>query len=101
MVLQARAIKAEEAVEIGLANELVAEAQLMDRAIELAGELAALPPQAYRMAKDSLHRGYESSMEREWAANIVTQSVLIKSEDFAEGRIRSVGKKRPGQFTGR
>lgn len=100
MVLQARAIKAEEAVEIGLANELVAEDRLMERALELASELASLPPQAYRTVKDALHRGYESTMEREWAANVVAQSVLIKSEDFEEG-VAAAMEKRPGNFTGR
>lgn len=99
MVLQGRAIKAEEAKQIGLVNELVSETELRDRAIALAEELTALPPQAYRMVKEGLHRGMESSMEKEWGTNVFAQSALIASEDFAEG-LAAVKEKRQGVFKG-
>jgi enoyl-CoA hydratase/carnithine racemase len=100
MVLQGRQVRAEEAVRIGLAREMVEPEALLDRAIELARELAALPPQAYRLAKAGLHRGFESGMEQEWAANASAQAILISSEDFAEG-LEAVKQKRKARFLGR
>lgn len=100
MVLQGRRVRAEEAVRIGLAKEMVETESLRDRAIELARELAALPPHAYRLAKAGLHRGFESGMEQEWAANASAQAILISSEDFAEG-LEAVKEKRGANFSGR
>ena len=85
MILQGRRIKAEEAVTIGLANELVPAEKLRDRAMELATELAALPPQGYRLAKMAFHRAFESTMENEWTTNAMSQAILMATEDFAEG----------------
>ncbi len=100
MILQGRRIKAEEAVKIGLANELVPADRLRDRAMELARELAALPPQAYRIAKLSFHRALESTMENEWNANAMAQAILMSSEDFAEG-VASVREGRTPHYIGR
>ncbi len=100
MVLRGRPVDADEAVAIGLANELVPEEQLVQRSLELAGELAALPPLAYSAVKDGLHRGMESAMEHEWSVNVTAQSMLIDSDDFAEG-LAAMGDKRRGEFRGR
>ena len=99
MVLQGRAVKAEEAKQMGLVNELLPEEQLRDRAIALAEELSALPPQAYQIVKESLHRGMESSMDKEWGTNVLAQAALIASDDFAEG-LEAVKEKRQGVFKG-
>jgi enoyl-CoA hydratase/carnithine racemase len=82
MVLQGRPVDAPEALGIGLVNEVVPDAQLDPRAIELARELADLPAEAYRAVKEGLHRGMESTMDDEWAGNVATQSGLIASEEF-------------------
>jgi enoyl-CoA hydratase/carnithine racemase len=100
MALKGRQVPAKEALEWGLANEVVAGDAYLKRAIELAQELAALPPQGYRLAKIGLHRGLDSTMEQEWVANAMAQPLLINSEDFREG-LASVMERRPAQFHGR
>ena len=82
MVLRAQAISGREALQIGLATELVDAEQLRGRAIELAAELAALPHRAYALAKEGLHQGLGSTLEREWPAAIAAQATLLASPDF-------------------
>jgi enoyl-CoA hydratase/carnithine racemase len=99
IVLTGRAVGAEEALQIGLVGRIVPNEQLHATAIAQAKELAALPPLAYRAVKEALHRGLESSMEKEWATNVLSQTLLLGSDDFKEG-LASVLERRPGQFKG-
>jgi enoyl-CoA hydratase/carnithine racemase len=68
-------------------QELVPQAREPDRlrarVQERATAMAALPAHAFRAAKEAIHRGIESTMEHEWAANVLAQSVLLSSSDFA------------------
>lgn len=100
MILQGRRIKAQEAVEIGLVNELVPADRLRARAMELAAELGALPPEGYRLAKLGLHRAFESTMENEWSANAMAQAILMSTDDFAEG-IAAIREERTPRYVGR
>jgi enoyl-CoA hydratase/carnithine racemase len=95
MVLRGRSIKGEEAYRIGLVSELVAASELASRAQQLAEELAAGAPAAYTAVKEALHRGMESSMDREWAANMEAQSLLLSSDDFREGLAAAKEKRSP------
>ena len=52
-------LDAAEAYRIGLAQWLVPHAELMAKAHEVAGHLAAMPPLATRLAKESLNRGLD------------------------------------------
>lgn len=100
MVLQGRAVKAEEAMRLGLATEVVGPEALADRTAELALEMAGSPPLAYAAVKEALHRGLETGMEVEWSANVSTQSILLASDDFREGLEAVKGRRKP-DFTGR
>lgn len=100
MVLQGRKVKAEEALRLGLATEVTAADALLDRASALAGELGALPPNAYRLAKVGFHRGLESTIDHEWIANAMAQPLLIASEDFGEG-VEAIKARRMPIYSGR
>lgn len=52
-------LKAEEAYRIGLAQWLVPQDKLMSQAMEVAGHIAALPPIAARMVKESMQHGLD------------------------------------------
>jgi enoyl-CoA hydratase/carnithine racemase len=44
--------------------------------------MAALPHRAYALAKEVLHQGLGSTIEREWPAAIAAQATLLASPDF-------------------
>ena len=100
MVLSGRAVGAEEALRIGLVSRVVDTADdLAAAALATAADLAAAPPLAYRAAKEALHRGLESSMEKEWASNVLAQSMLLGTTDFREG-LSAARERRPASFGG-
>lgn len=99
MVLRGEQVKADEAVRIGLASETIAQGQLQARGLEFALELAASAPLAYAAVKEALHRGLETGMEAEWSSNVVSQAILLGTQDFREGLNAAKGK-RAADFRG-
>lgn len=100
MVLTARPVDADEAVRIGLASRRSESGDtLRAEATAFALELSAAPPLAYRSIKEGLHRGLESTMENEWATNVLAQSLLLGSADFREG-LTAVKAGRAAAFLG-
>jgi enoyl-CoA hydratase len=56
IALEGRLFSPKEALQLGLLHEVVAENELLGRALERASALAALPPAGIRMVKESLRR---------------------------------------------
>ena len=69
LIITGRPVDAEEALAIGLANEVVDERQALPRALELAREIAALPQGAIRTDKETMVRNvgrtYEERLRNE------------------------------------
>jgi enoyl-CoA hydratase len=69
MIVTGRAVAAEEALRIGLANEVVPEGKALARAVELAQEIAKLPQGAIRSDKEvmvrNVGRTYEEQLRQE------------------------------------
>lgn len=98
--LTGRHISAEEALRMGLINEVVEPDRLLDRALELGNELAKLPPLAVTAIKERLTRGLSESQgqairDDEWAFN-----EMLRSEDGQEG-ISAFLEKREPRWQGR
>lgn len=100
MILRARRVSGAEAVEVGLANYLVAHDELIPRAVELAEELGRAPPLAYQASKIGLQRALESSFEQMFSSVIATQCLLLKSDDFQEGLAAATERRAP-RFEGK
>ena len=63
LIITGRRIDANEAREIGLVTEVVPQGKALDRALQLAHEIAALPQGAIRSDKESVLRGVGRTLE--------------------------------------
>ena len=85
MVLLGERIHAQEAYRVGLVNRVVPLPELMPLAQDYARRLAALPPLAVRMAKESLNKGLDIASLKEAAqADIYRFMLLGQTEDSQE-----------------
>ena len=70
MIITGRAVDAQEALRIGLANEVVPEGKALERALELAHKIAELPQGAIRSDKEvmvrNVGRTYEEQLRQEF-----------------------------------
>jgi len=91
---------AQEALRIGLVNEVVPHAQLMERAEAIARHIVTLPPVAVRMMKEFVVRFGDLPTDQAWHVQNLINSLLIQATtDSAEGR-RAFNEKRPPNFDG-
>lgn len=93
-------VGAAEALDMGLVNDVVAPERLREATITLARRLAAGPPLALKAMKEGLKRGMESALADEWEHNVYVQSMLIDSQDYAEG-LAAMQEKRQPKFLGK
>jgi enoyl-CoA hydratase/carnithine racemase len=90
----------EEAVAMGLVTETVPEGAALDRALELAEKLAALPPLAVSLAKQTIDAMPESSREAGLALERLAYGLLAQTEDAREAANAFTEKREP-RFKGR
>jgi enoyl-CoA hydratase/carnithine racemase len=81
-----------EAHRIGLADTLVADAQVMATAVAQAGELALLPREAFSRMKARLNHP-SSSLAEELAREETDQAVCLLGDEFVEGHDAYVNKR--------
>lgn len=85
MVLLGERINAQEAYRVGLVNKVVPLPELRPLAQDYARRLAALPPLAARMAKESLNKGLDIASLKEAAQTDIYRFMLLgQTEDSQE-----------------
>ncbi len=92
---------AQEALRMGLINEVVPHARLLERAEELARHICALPPVAVRMMKEFVVRFGDLPTDQAWHVQNLINSLLIQTTtDGEEGR-QAFNEKRKPNFDGK
>lgn len=100
LTLTGRMINAEEAKQLGILLEVTAPDQLLPRAKEIAGRIAAKSPLAVRYAKRLLKLSQKQNLEEHLDVCSAFQAICHKTEDHAEA-LAAFFEKRPGRFQGK
>lgn len=99
MALLGEAIPAAQALEWGLANRVVPDAELRESVAELAAQLAAGPTRAYAAAKREFNAWAYAQLRAQLALEADEQQALAATRDNAEG-VAAFLAKRPPLFEG-
>jgi enoyl-CoA hydratase len=78
-VLRGRIVSPDEALSLGLVHEVVADAPA--RALELAAEIALLPPMSVANAKRALYLGADSNLEAAFEVENINWTEVMQSDD--------------------
>jgi enoyl-CoA hydratase/carnithine racemase len=81
LVFTGRPIEADEALAIGLVDEVVERTALIDRAVERARLYAAGPGTAIGLAKSIMSNSFEMSLEEVLQAGAVAQGICYASAE--------------------
>ena len=100
MCLTGRPIKAPEALRIGLVNQVVPAAALLERGMELARLVAAKGPLAVAQTKHLIQHGLDLDLENALRLEADNFAILCATGDKREGMAAFV-EKRPPKFTGK
>jgi enoyl-CoA hydratase len=85
LLLTAEAFPASRALELGLLNEIVDEADLADRALEWAKRITVNAPLAVQATKESVLRGLAVDMREAYKIENELAGTIFASEDAKEG----------------
>jgi len=96
-VLRHRIVPAAEALDLGLVNEVCADATVLSRSLELARELGSGPQVAMRLAKRALYQAYDLTFEQAGEDIAVRAALSDYHADAREGR-EAFLEKRPASF---
>ena len=100
LIYSGRMVDAEEALRIGLVNAVFPPEEVLERALELAGSLAAKSPLVLAAAKELANRSLQGDLDAALDDEAERFAQLFGSEDQKEGMRAFVEKREPG-FTGR
>lgn len=99
LMLTNRLLKSGEALEWGIVNRVVPDAEVMPEALKLAKDLANGPTRAYGAVKTLLNGSFDQMLESQMELEARTIADLSRSQDGQEG-IRAFLAKRKPTFTG-
>jgi enoyl-CoA hydratase/carnithine racemase len=99
LILTGETIDAEEALRIGLVNEIVPAAGLIARAEAILAQIAGNGPIAVKLALEAVNKGLETSLDEGCALEAAYFGVCAATQDKREGTAAFLEKRTP-QFHG-
>ncbi len=100
LILTGETISAQEAYRIGLVNEVVSAASLIDRAETILKQIAGNAPIAVKFSLEAANKGMETSQSEGLALEAAYFGICAATEDKKEGTSAFIEKRTP-QFRGR
>jgi enoyl-CoA hydratase len=100
MVLNARTLSAQEALDYGLVNYVVPVEEYLDKAMKLAKRISVRAPLAVRQAKASVNKAYELSLTEALEYERNAFYFLFATEDQKEG-MKAFTEKRSAEWQGK
>jgi len=99
-VLTGRRFDAQEALELGLVNEVAGDGRWLEEATELARAVAERPPIAVRLGKQAVLAAEETALSAGLESERRLYELAMATEDRVEGMTAFIEKRRP-EFRGR
>jgi enoyl-CoA hydratase len=99
LVYTGRHVTAEQALALGLVNQVVPHAELRQQVRQVATEIAAKAPLAIAAAKRVMARGYDASLDTACELEATAFATLFASTDMREGTSAFLAKRKP-EFKG-
>lgn len=100
LIITGRVIDAREAEQIGLVNEVTPSGGCVERALELAEQIAALPQPAIHTDKEAVVRGFGRPLEEGLQIEAQCFNRLLQSPEMAEGLRQFVERDHPDRAAG-
>jgi 2-(1,2-epoxy-1,2-dihydrophenyl)acetyl-CoA isomerase len=94
-----RKIKADEALHIGLVNQVVPDDQLANTVRDFAAKLSALPPRGLALTKRAINRAWTNDLDAQLDYEAMLQTTAGQTKDHREG-VAAFLEKRTPKFTG-
>lgn len=94
-----RKVSAEEALQIGLVNQVVADEQLAEATLKLAQTLASLPTRGIGLAKRAINASWNNELQTQLDYEAMLQATAGQTRDHREGVTAFLEKRKP-QFLG-
>lgn len=96
MMLTGRRVVAEEGLQLGFVNEVVAEGQALEGAKSWANQILECAPLSVRASKEAALKGLDApGLEAAMAASYEQVEIMRKSSDFVEGPLAFSEKRAP------
>lgn len=95
LILTGRFLSAHEAHFYGLVNKVVPVEMYMHEAVELAKEIAQMPPIAVQLAKEAINRSFETQLDEGLMFERKNFYLTFASEDQKEGMKAFIEKRKP------
>jgi enoyl-CoA hydratase len=100
LLLTGRMVKADEALRLGLVNQVVSAEVLRPAGMEVARTIAAKGPIAVRLTKQIVHRGQDMDLANACQQEAYAFALTCATEDQKEG-MQAFLEKRAARFSGR
>lgn len=99
LIFTGRMVEADEALAIGLVNQVVPAGELLAAAYKMAGMICENGPVAVEQAKKAINRGGEVDLETGLAFESEAYQACIPTQDRLEG-LKAFGEKRKPEYKG-